>query len=299
MLYKYRNINEWTISALETQKIWLAKPSTLNDPLECRPPIFNKDEIYNHCAKTWGAQLLGFLHQIIFCKENGEHFFGISGRELDKLFRKINKQNSLEKKIRVANRFKLSVGSQEFADPSITINSIQNHLKNIGVCSLSEDPLSTLLWSHYSAEHRGVALGFEVTPGSKLANKKYCSKVDYIETLPKYSLDDFSRRELTIYAGPRRPENKVLFDDPTIRKILSTKISDWSYEKEWRYFERDSGSYDFPSKLSEIVFGANTKDDEIDKIIQTCHAHIPYDITFKKCFYATNSSSLQLKKIKR
>lgn len=298
MLYKYRNIDARTFEILKTQKIWLATASTLNDPLECRPPVFSNHEIYNHLSKTWGYQLMGFLHQIMHCKETGEDFFGIYGRDLDKLARKIKKKDDIQKKIKVANNFMLSVGAQGFSDPSFKINSLQKHLKNTGVFSLSEDPLNTLLWSHYSGEHTGVALGFETTSESKLSNQKFCSKVEYVKTLPKYSLDDFSRMQLTIFAGNRRPEHKILFDDPFIRRILTTKTTEWSYEKEWRYFEKESGSHEFPGKLSEIIFGVNTPEENIKEMIRVCKDHIPNNVSFKRCFYGQNSSVLQMKKIK-
>ncbi|MDE1190148.1 MAG: DUF2971 domain-containing protein [Pantoea sp.] len=295
MLYKYRDFSKRTNEIITTKKIWLATPSTLNDPLECRPPIFSEKEINHYIEETYTYQLMGFIDQIRHCQKNGEHFFGLSGKDLSKLLKRIQKKDDLHRKLRVAHEFMIDVGATGFSDPKGKVISIQDTLSNVGIFSLSEDPLNTLLWSHYSKNHTGVALGFE--EDFKLNDEKYCTRVKYLDTLPRLNLNQFGRMQLTIYAGDRRPENKVTFEDQSIRSILSTKTLDWSYEKEWRYFEKKSGLYDFPGKLSEVVFGVNSDKKDVEAFTKLCEDNIENKITFKKCFYGKNSSKIEIKKI--
>jgi DNA-binding HxlR family transcriptional regulator len=88
--------------------------------------------------------------------------------------------------------------------------TLKNRKQKLRICSLSEKPDDTLMWSHYADGHSGVVVGVEV--------------------------DDFKYdiRSIT-YDGPARVTQHRA--DPDIAKeILSHKLEAWEYEEEVRVF---------------------------------------------------------------
>jgi Protein of unknown function (DUF2971) len=78
-----------------------------------------------------------------------------------------------------------------------------------GVVCFSEDWIDPVLWSHYGAKHRGIALGFDL-------NEAHARKVTY-------------RSERINFPQEMNPEEAVL-------PHISTKFKSWQYEREWRVF---------------------------------------------------------------
>lgn len=54
---------------------------------------------------------------------------------------------------------------------------------------------------------------------------------------------------------------RVSFEDEVFRAAISTKTPSWEYEQEWRYVEETSGLFDFPGRLSQVVFGMRMQND--------------------------------------
>jgi hypothetical protein len=77
-----------------------------------------------------------------------------------------------------------------------------------GLYCLTSDPCSTLMWSHYSRNHRGICLEFAV-------NKNRFTLAHRVRYQKEY---------------PRL----LLFDDESRLSILTVKSDDWTYEKEFR-----------------------------------------------------------------
>ena len=306
MLYKYRSINDRTTEIFRTKKVWLAKPSSLNDPLECRIPKISKQDIHAHAEQKMSYQVMGFISRMpisdgknpLIGRKKGEEFYGKSDREVRILFKRISKARDIQKKYRIINNFLKSIGLQGMSDPYDQLNSIKSKLENVGIFSLSEDPANMLMWSHYAQNHEGIAIGFDHNSDSKISDNKFCRKVAYQDDLPKIDpLIGFSN-SVAFFAGNQRPQNYVNIDDPQIQRILFTKTSSWDYEKEWRYFEETYGSYDIPSDISEVIFGLKCSDMDQKSIIDVCNNNFPHKINFKKVEIGNDGRTLLCKPAK-
>lgn len=128
-----------------------------------------------------------------------------------------------------------------------------------------------LLWSHYADRHRGICLGFDVA-------------------------DDFA--DSVRYVKSRTPLSLPLSRE-SMKQLLFTKFSGWSYEEEWRVWarleERDHHSnhyfYDFEEQMTlrEVIAGplcAETK-----AIISEAAARYP-DVELIKARLAVKSFSV-------
>lgn len=300
MLYKYRSINDRTKDLFKNQKVWLAKPSTLNDPFECRIPKYSKSEIQIHAEGIMENQMMGFIismcpsdcsHPLIGRKK-GTDFYGKNDREVRILSKRIKKAKGIPKKYRLINNFLKSVGLEGMSSPYDQINSLNDVLSKVGVFSLSENPKNMLMWTHYGSNHEGVVIGFEKT--GKLADEAYCQPVKYKENLPKIDITKGIMNGVNFFSGGQKPQSFVQFKDPQIQKVLLTKTLVWSYEEEWRYFENNYGSFEFPSKMTEVIFGLKCSQADIDCIIALCRDNFSHDIVFKKVQEVSSGGSLKL-----
>ena len=112
-----------------------------------------------------------------------------------------------------------------------------------GIICFSADWTDPVLWSHYAAKHKGVALGFDV-------DASLAKKVQY---------------------SPARLKLKISKDakgiTPELAEVLiCTKYESWRYEQEWRILcdltnvDKEGGLYFMPFsesfKLVEVILGS-------------------------------------------
>lgn len=99
--------------------------------------------------------------------------------------------------------------------------------QQIGVLSLSSDPVNTLMWSHYSQSHTGLLI--HINTGSSFFQKSLRWK--------SLSSGEIYEYGALPYPSPvkyleKRPE--IYMEDGVAWDILFHKSMDWSYEKEFR-----------------------------------------------------------------
>ena len=134
--------------------------------------------------------------------------------------------------------------SVEFSDKDVreAFKGVKLRLaEKYGLLCFSKNWSNTVQWAHYADNHKGLCLGFDF-----LDNK--LMKVSYA----KERLD--------------RPVTSEDINIDLMNKVLSTKYSDWEYEKEHRVFVskeiKSNGLYfsDFSEdfKLKEIIVGARS-----------------------------------------
>lgn len=106
------------------------------------------------------------------------------------------------------------------AEQQLVIDALLHYRERrngLGVVSLSEDPLQLLMWAHYADEHRGAAIELDIAHPALRPQSNGGAE---------YS--DIRKVEYT--------QNKVsgIPTPDTIVRVLSTKSTEWSYEREWR-----------------------------------------------------------------
>lgn len=119
----------------------------------------------------------------------------------------------------------------------------RRHIADFGVVSLSERDDSPLMWGHYANDHKGMCLEFEVAnhEGSVIP-------VDYSD-------------ELAVLTDPKVP----FWHKDNALKPLTTKHSDWSYEKEHRLLHCSGGtSQPYPEDIELVSVAFGTRAPKID-----------------------------------
>jgi Protein of unknown function (DUF2971) len=140
---------------------------------------------------------------------------------------------------------------------SRTKMSLERTSGNMGVFCLAECIDSVLMWSHYAANHQGIALRFDIGVPKRTGLPPFF-KIRYLD---------------------ERPSLGVLLEGSTksgdITDALARKAKFWEYEQEWRSFS-PNGAGQFityePTVVTGIIFGAKCSDEnqaETRQIVQS------------------------------
>lgn len=125
------------------------------------------------------------------------------------------------------------------------IRYVYDQIEKYRVTSVSLNPLSTLMWSHYSDSHRGLVIGLEIPEqeGVLLAPVRY-----------------------SLHYTISRDATDIGFD------VLTKKFKVWEYEKEVRVL----GSREFVKAVPrEIVFGIRADTDFMSLLTEIVSAYCP------------------------
>lgn len=208
-LYKYLGVDApikktRAESIVVDSKLWFASPASFNDPFDMK----------------WKTIIEGTP------QEKRARLLRIMGQNPD---------------IATGNRsYRESEASRILADPIALLERVnQSGLKNAnnaGVLSLTSEPRSILMWSHYAAHHTGIALQFEIARHPKFFVPAVTVK--YSRDYPIRNWVDDSHKDL--------------------EKGLYGKYEDWSYESERRIIHADFANNHLPYKplaLTAIILG--------------------------------------------
>ena len=152
--------------------------------------------------------------------------------------------------------------------------------RRLGMICFSKEWTDPVLWSHYSEQHKGIVLGFEV-------DHTLMTDVKYRKTLKKY--EDF--------------EENISSDTNFVISAISTKYLSWEYEKEVRLFDElrkpdpVSGHFfrDFDSQmqLTDVIFGARYSNHE-ERMFILASIEVPSEGTIKCWKAALGNKDFQM-----
>lgn len=164
-------------------------------------------------------------------------------------------------------------------DRIITNKLSKDTNERVGICCFTEVKDDILMWTHYSDCHQGICLEFSNThPPFKNARP-----VEYSDEYPKLDLEAIVTREEFRAAAP----------------WMLRKADHWSYEKEWRVLDFDSGpgAKPFaPESLTGIILGCRIPDDEKAKVCRWI-MDWPTNIDLYQAIQSENSFRLQVEKL--
>jgi hypothetical protein len=226
-LYKFRPMpndesKEYTGRSITHQELYFSNASAFNDPFDCLPVIS-----LDATKKEFETYLAGFFER---------QYPGISRRD------------------KIASVKAISKDPERNHKSKAVIDMLSNGLKQAmdlaGVLCLSENPMSVLMWSHYTGCHKGICLKF-----------KLCDEKGFFTEA--HSVDYQSKRPvLNLIKGDHEKQG---------RDALLTKADFWSYEKESRMVNprRPPGVHKYPAELLEgVILGANINSDDKELVKQ-------------------------------
>ena len=223
--YKYLPLNDNSLKVLREGKIKFTKPSEFNDPFDCKP---EHDPLE---YSKFLSQSKGLLRKV------GDAM-GLSPAR------------RLENKYRMLKKIEHSIKDDRFS------NGLTD---NVGILSLSRDPLNLLMWSHYANSHTGFVVEFSIPQIVSITSDEtehliqdylFPLEVEYSAEMP--IINPFDDRELNA------------------KKQFLIKGIDWAYEKEERVidFLRGPGNHPFNQKaiLKSVIAGMRMSSHEYDRL---------------------------------
>ena len=172
-------------------------------------------------------------------------------------------------------------------DDEIAAIKIAIHDNIIGIC-LSQNTLSSLIWAHYAKDHTGVALLYDshelssakcYSETGQVLNEKFeLHPINYCEKRPDATkfIHDYLLYKASEKTFPVTFSGDILeySDYDTIREIILTKDTIWSYEKEIRlipqilnYWRRSNVAY-LKIKPKAIILGAKMISSDKDIFVE-------------------------------
>jgi hypothetical protein len=123
------------------------------------------------------------------------------------------------------------------------VSNLWHETFTMGICCFSEPKDNILMWSHYADCHRGVCLEFEFSKTERPFSD--ARPIEYTSTYP---------------------EMNFLKQEGRKSGMFLRKASDWSYEKEWRVFNKPGLVSFRPGLLTGIIFGCQVQKSDIDLV---------------------------------
>ena len=246
-LYRYRSLKNlnYIKDEIYNGQIFLSLPCEMNDPFDSHSVL--EEENPGFYAQTKDSYMERF--KPILDDETFNSIFG-AGDWLDKLLTYIT-ANYVSKSEVDAMKEKLSkILMDEIAKLNSDINDMINKMSRFAC--FTEKNSNLPMWSHYANGHTGVCLEYDISSISDVYIINRFFPVKYVSKLPDGT--------------------SLLAQDKTSRfsfmdYILIHKLSDWSYEAEWRlifnagswFFSPDEVPKEFWENGAPIKFALPSK----------------------------------------
>lgn len=213
-LYKY--LKPERIDILHRSEIRFTQPGALNDPFELRPrfeTLISEAEALASLKET-PVDLEPMLREAYSMLPN-EQCSNVSYESFLALVRSVLATD--EARATMARTFLAVFDQMKDIAPPLREQLYQLLNSNVGMLSLSEDPVNVLMWAHYADNHRGLVLGFDEK--HEFFNRKRSQN------------DEFYSLRKVIYSDAAPFSSLLTLEDDA---IFVTKGTKWEYEKEWR-----------------------------------------------------------------
>ena len=151
--------------------------------------------------------------------------------------------------------FGLTPTAARAPDGPLVPPEVRSVMQQMGVCCFSDTYESDVMWAHYAGEYRGICVQYSTHDLCDGLPDVYAVRVQYDVQTPVLRADE----------TPDREEAAI--------KALSSKKSDWYYEREWRFLTKHK-AIDVPGRLQilgqnpvkGIYFGPRTEGNVIDAV---------------------------------
>ena len=166
------------------------------------------------------------------------------------------------------------------------LNLIESRINAFGILSLTDNPFSYEMWSHYANGHKGFLIEFNV--GNKT---KPSIELEKGSPLPIYRVRYVSTN--TVDLDKMRNKKGRIPESQFRDRIFLRKTKLWKYEREYRAIRRldscetykpptvrtsyrDTNVYLFPMSIDcmlSVTFGVNTPVEDKRRIVDLCAGH--------------------------
>jgi Protein of unknown function (DUF2971) len=186
-LYKYRSFSNEHKDAIEKGVLWRSSPNSFNDPYD----------------------------SVVYFDPNRFFMENQAAEDFDRLLRDASADDR--------DAILQEIDSWLTTQNAELVRSIsERNRAGFSVLALGENATSVLMWSHYSDDHKGFCIEYDLSalPGDDL-RRRFCYPVFY-------------RRKLTDGTRYLERMNPRAVNDSFYTYMCLLKSDEWAYEREWR-----------------------------------------------------------------
>lgn len=227
ILYNYsslenKDIKQDILDNISNSRLFFSNPlKAFNDPFDCRLELD-----WSGTVEQWARIFKGVLNKHDKSKLNNEQLHDLARKHIE-----------------------------DMKDPDKRMTFLETDvMPTVGMFCLSGLKDDILMFSYYSASHKGFSLGFDIKNYISELTSNYVLSFSSINYIDKLDLPNYLKTPL-----------KKLFD-----YNLFTKSTKWERENEWRITNINRwGNHDYPEKmLKEIVLGCQITKENRENIIE-------------------------------
>jgi hypothetical protein len=260
-LYKFREVDTFSLSGLSNSVLWFSDLGKFNDPFE---GSYVLDETVSD-----------YVRQNLLSRITPKPDSEVDVAQRDRMLKEAGVTDNDNQ-----GEFFFKMLKRDFEKAMIgTVH------KSKAICMSryddNDDPLyENLMWSHYAGGLRGFCLVFDSEQLQQYFYEQGLTirpiEVEYQDRPVTLSLDSFARSRHILNDNPM---TDTITD---ITKTIGTKSKAWKYEKEYRLLTLENGnahSYS-PKCLKEVVIGEKMSKDQQKLVIDTAKSANP-DVVIK------------------
>ena len=169
------------------------------------------------------------------------------------------------KKIAIKKTNDESLVLKEFSKLEPKLADASAEIEGFGICSFSLDCTSTLMWSHYANDHKGLCVLY-CFPESFLKDEDNKSRIFGVAKVG-YDENPFTNWFSNI-STEKLYRTDIMFQEFS-SLMLTQKSPSWQYEQEVRIIRSKNGPLKIDSSyIKKIIFGLQTPKEDIQLITQ-------------------------------
>lgn len=263
-LYKYRTCKEEHISAFEKDELWLSTPDLFNDPFDTLIQ-YDEDKIRSAFDDILNPDVFDAMTRHIAAggkmAEPVNHL--VDPAEIERMRIKAADVSSSGKKI-MPNTEQMKRLTVQKEDLLSLLPKIAQRFSSV-LC-FSEKIDSILMWSHYSCNHTGFALGYDLR-SLLLPNDNNLGLYPVVYSEKRYNAEEFLLYLFGLLIQlPMKEADKM-----SSIKLLLYKSLEWQYEQEWRIIKSNTynlkeHSESITLKPNSIYYGCHITQDDYQRL---------------------------------
>lgn len=291
-LFKYRNCNQNSINAFKNDQLFLSKPTIFNDPHDSLLYI-DKEKILNILSTNTSEKHFEKTDRLLLDK----NFKNAEIKKFGKAFidRIIENSTYKGKPIKLSPKLMDSINVLQKNQIVLITDLAKKSIKQASLISCFSELIdSTLMWAHYSNNHTGFALEYDLKSmydidigkknirGSLFVDNKL---FPVIYSDKRYNATDYVEFNFieNFYHQMGLKFHEPFYDKLFYYKSILFKSNEWEYEKEWRLIRLTDNDIENPKPDYSYLPNIRAKCLYIGSEISESNSKILIDIaTIKK-----------------
>jgi hypothetical protein len=260
-VYKFREVNDYSLNNLAEGTVWLTSPSKYNDPYDCAATL-SYSELASASPRAHLEQAIGHSDLKSILPEKAIEDALTSNDPIMEIARKVLALDNNVKPEHIDSMIEDLRRAQAHVMAPYMERLVASVREGIKICSFCATNEPILMWSHYASNHQGFCMEYDVN-----------GFPDIVRRMLFTVIYDASMFDCTTYFAESM-SNLDGFNNVFAQLQALYKAPEWSYEKEWRLVFianviRDEINY-YIGHPKRVYLGAKISEPDRTRVLNIC-----------------------------